>query len=116
MTQLAFIYKYFPLYRLRRLGKPLLSALFVEVALQQALEAAAMTGLILCHLVDGVVDGVEVQLLGLLGQIHLAGTGTALGVNAHLQVLLGAVGYDFAEKLCEFCCVLCFFVSCFFPV
>ena len=30
--------------------------LHVEVALQQALEAAAMTGLILCHLVDGVVE------------------------------------------------------------
>ena len=33
-----------------------------------------------------------------------------------LQIFLGAVGYDFAEKLCEFCCVLCFFVSCFFIV
>ena len=46
MTQLAFIYKYFPLYRLRRLGKPLLSALFVEVALQQALESLAVASLV----------------------------------------------------------------------
>ena len=40
--------------------------LHVEVALQQALEAAAMTGLILCHLVDGVVDSVEVPISLLL--------------------------------------------------
>ena len=58
-----------------------------------------MAGLVLRHLMDGVVDGVEVQLLGLLGQIHLAGAGTALGVNAHLQVLLGAVGQDLAQQL-----------------
>ena len=42
--------------------------LHVEVALQQALEAAAMASLVLCHLVDGVMDGVQVQFLGLLGQ------------------------------------------------
>ena len=35
--------------------------LHVEVALQQALEAAAMASLILCHLVDGIVDRIQVQ-------------------------------------------------------
>ena len=63
-----------------------------EVAIQQALHTAAMAGLILRHLVDGVMDGVQVQFLGLLGQVHLAGAGAALGVNTHLQVLFGAVG------------------------
>ena len=54
-----------------------------------------MTGLILCHLVDGVVDSVEVQSLSLLGQVHLAGAGAALGLCTHHQVLLGAVGAEF---------------------
>ena len=35
--------------------------LHVEVALQQTLKAAAMTSLILCHLVDGIVDRIQVQ-------------------------------------------------------
>ena len=43
-----------------------------EVALQQALESLAVTGLVASHLVHGVVDGVQVQLLGLLGQLELA--------------------------------------------
>ena len=44
-----------------------------EVALQQALESLAVTGLVAGHLVNGVVDGVQVELLGLLGQLELAG-------------------------------------------
>ena len=44
-----------------------------EVALQQALESLAMPRLVAGHLVDGVVDGVQVELLGLLGQLELAG-------------------------------------------
>ena len=59
--------------------------ILLEVALQQTLEGAAVTGFVAGHLVHGVVDGVQVQLLGLLGQVHLAGAGTALGVNAHLS-------------------------------
>ena len=43
-----------------------------EVALQQALESLAMAGLVAGHLVHGVMDGVQVQLLGLLGQLELA--------------------------------------------
>ena len=44
-----------------------------EVALQQALESLAVAGLVAGHLMDGVVDGVQVELLGLLGQLELAG-------------------------------------------
>ena len=47
------------------------------------------------------MDGVQVQFLGLLGQVHLAGAGAALGVNTHLQVLLGAVGQDLAQQFCK---------------
>ena len=56
---------------------PLKKCLFMrfglaKVTLQQALEGLAVTGLVAGHLVDGVVDGVQVQLLGLLGQLELA--------------------------------------------
>ena len=40
-----------------------------EVALQQALEGLAMAGLVAGHLMHSVVDGVQAQLLGLLGQL-----------------------------------------------
>ena len=43
-----------------------------EVALQQALESLAVAGFVPGHLVHGVMDGVQVQLLGLLGQLELA--------------------------------------------
>ena len=75
--------------------------LLAEVALQQACESTAVTGLIAGHLVDGVMDGVQVELLGELGQVGLAGGGAVLGLNTHLEVLLGGVGDDLAEELGE---------------
>ena len=75
--------------------------LHVEVALQQALEAAAMASLVLCHLMDGIVDCIQVQGLCLLGQVHLAGACAALSLSTHHQVLLGAVGDDLAQQLGE---------------
>ena len=58
-----------------------------------------MTGLVAGHLMDGVVDGVQVQLLGLLGQLELTQGSAVLGVHTHLQVLLGGVGQDLAQQL-----------------
>ena len=75
------------------------NGLFAEVALQQTGEAAAVAGLILGHLVDGVVDGVEVELLGQLRELELAGGGAVLGVAAEFEVLLGGVGDDLAQQL-----------------
>ena len=70
---------------------PLKKCLFIrfgltEVTLQQALESLAVAGLVAGHLMDGVVDGVQVQLLGLLGQLKLAHGGAVLSVHTHLQV------------------------------
>jgi hypothetical protein len=44
-----------------------------KVPLQQALESLAVTGLVASHLMHGVVDGVQVVLLGQLSQLELAG-------------------------------------------
>ena len=65
---------------------------------------------------DGVVQGVEVVLLAELGQIGLALGGAVLGVNAHLQILLGAVGDDLAQQLGELRGVLSLFQSGLLPV
>ena len=60
---------------------------------------------------NGVVDGIQIQGLCLLGQIHLACTCAALGLGTHHQVLLGAVGDNFAQQLCKAGCVVCFLVG-----
>ena len=48
-------------------------SILLEVAVQQALERAAVTGLVAGHFMDGVVDGIQVVLLGQLSQLELAG-------------------------------------------
>ena len=60
---------------------------------------------------DGIVDGIQVQGLCLLGQVHLAGAGTALGLGTHHQVLLGAVGHDLAQQLGKAGCMVSFLIS-----
>ena len=75
--------------------------LLAEVALEQTCQSLAVTGFVAGHFMHGVVDSIEVQFLGKLGQLELAGGGAVLGVNAHFEVLLGAVGHDFAEEFSE---------------
>lgn len=72
-----------------------------EVALQQALEGLAVSRFVAGHLVHGVVDGVQVVLLGQLGQLELAQGGAVLSLDPHLQVLLGGVGHHVAQQLRE---------------
>ena len=80
--------------------------LLVEVTLQQTLESLAVAGLVASHLMNSVVDSVEVESLGALSQIELAGGCAVLSVNTHLEVLLGGVGYDLAEQLSKLCSAL----------
>ena len=68
-----------------------LSLLSAEVPVQQALQSAAVTGFVLSHLMHGVMNGIQAQLLGLLGQLHLALAGAALGIHTGSQVLLGTL-------------------------
>jgi len=99
---------YFLLSETYEKGQPLAGAdrklvvfLLVEVALQQAFESLAVAGFIAGHFMHGVVDGVEVQLLGELGQLGLACGCAVFGFDAHFEVLLGGVGHDFAQQLSE---------------
>ena len=68
-----------------------------------------MASFVFGHLMNRVMDSVEVQLLSQRSQFFLASASTMLGVDAHGKVLLRAVGQDFAEELSEFCSMLSFF-------
>ena len=58
-----------------------------------------MTGLVPGHLMDGVVDGVQIVLLGQLCQLEFAHSGAVFGFYAHLKVLLGGGSYDLTQQL-----------------
>ena len=75
--------------------------LLIEVPFQQSFERAAMSRFVLGHFVHGVVDGVEVQSLGLLGELELAGGGAVFGFHADAEVLGGGGGDDLAQQLGE---------------
>lgn len=57
-----------------------------------------MTGLVLRHLVHGVVDSIESGSLSVLGNTELILASTSLGSSALLQIGLG-VPYDLAQQL-----------------
>ena len=82
--------------------------LFAEIAVMEALEAAAVAGFVFAHLMYRVMDGVEVELLSERGEVFLASASAVLGIDAHLEVLLRGVGEDFAEELCKFRCMFSF--------
>ena len=81
----------------------------LEVPFQQALEGFAVAGFVAGHFMDRVMDGVQAELLGLLGQVGLALGGAILGFHADAQVFLGAGGDDLAQELRELGGVLGFF-------
>ena len=75
-----------------------------------------MPRLVACHFVHSVMDGIEVMLLGQLSQLHLAHGRAVFGFHAHFEVLLGAVGYDLAQKFGKLGGMLGFFKGSLFPV
>ena len=58
--------------------------LLPEVALEETCEGLAVSCLVAGHFVDGVMNGVEIQFLGALGEGGLAGGGAVLGLHPHL--------------------------------
>ena len=90
--------------------------LLAEVSLEKSGEGFAVAGFIAGHLVHGVVDRVEIVLLGELCQLRLAGGRAVLGLNAHFEILLRGVGHHIAEKLGKLRGVLRFLKAGLFPV
>ena len=82
---------------LTRLGRV---SLFAEIAFQQSCEASTVAGLILSHLVNGIVDGVKTSSFGVLGNAELVLTCTSLGSSTLLQVGL-RIPYALTKQLSE---------------
>ena len=79
--------------------------LFLEIAVVETLESGTVTGFVLGHLVDGVMDGVVAELLGADGDGELAFAGSALGLHALLDIGL-SVPDDLAEQFGDAGCVV----------
>ena len=62
--------------------------LLPEIPLQQSLEALAVPGFVPTDFMHDVMDGVEVQRLGLLGQVGAALGGAVLGIRAEALISL----------------------------
>lgn len=84
--------------------------LLAEVAGEETVETGSVAGLVLGHLVNGVVDGVVAELFCPCGDGELAFAGTGLGLITLLKVGLGVPDYV-SEKLGELGCVLRLFES-----
>ena len=79
--------------------------LLLEISVIETLESGAVTGLILCHFVYGVVYCVVVEFLCPLCDGKLALAGSGLSLDSLLKISLG-VPDNVAEKLCELGSVL----------
>lgn len=89
-------------------GNYLEKRLLFEITVVEALESFTVTCLVLSHLVDCVVDGVEVAFLGVACDAHFVFAGSAFGDHTFLEVGLG-VPDDFSEEFGEFGAVFGFF-------
>ena len=90
--------------------------LLLKVSVQQTLKCLAVSCFIASHLVNGVMDSVEVEFLSFLSELELALGSAVLGSNALLEVLLSRVGEHFTEELSELGSVLSLFKSSLLPV
>ena len=86
----------------------MLAGLFAEVAAVEALEALAVASFVLSHFVNGVVDGVEVELFGAFSDAHLVGVCTGFSGHTFFEVGFG-VPHAVAEEFSEFGSVFGFF-------
>jgi len=82
-----------------------ISALLAEIALQQSGEACTMASFVLCHFVNGVVNGVEAGSLGVLGDAELVLAGTCLSGSTLFKVGL-RVPNALTEQLGKAACVI----------
>ena len=62
--------------------------LFAEISLKKTGKSSAVASLILCHLMNGVVNSVKICSLCSLCKVELALGCAVLGSNSHFEVLL----------------------------
>ncbi len=86
------------------------SGLLLEVTVVETLETLAVASLILAHLMNGVMDSVEVQLLSESRDTFLVFASTVLSCNSLLKIGLG-IPDALTEELCELGGMLSLFES-----
>ncbi len=69
-----------------------------------------MSCLVLAHLVNGVMDGIEILLFSASSEILLACASASLSLNTHFEVLLRGVCEYLTKELCELGSMLCLFM------
>ena len=69
-----------------------------------------MTSLILCHLVNSIMDRIKVGSLGSLCYIHLTSTSSTLCLCALLEVCFG-IPHNITYQLCKATCMVGLFKS-----
>ena len=69
-----------------------------------------MTSLILCHLVNSIMDRIKVGSLGSLCYIHLTCTCTTFCLGTLLQICL-SIPNNITYQLCKTTCMICLFKS-----
>jgi len=74
--------------------------MLLKVALQQTGEASTVTGLVLGHFMNGVVNGIEAGSLGILGNTELVLAGTSLSSSTLFQIGL-RIPYNLTQQLCK---------------
>ena len=85
--------------------------LFAEVTSQQAIEYTTMASFVFAHFMNRIMDGIVAQLFSQGSDFFLASASALFCSSSHFQVLLGAVGNDFAQQFSELGSVFCFFKS-----
>ena len=80
-----------------------------KISLQKTCECLAVTGLIAGHLMNRVMDGIQIQGLCSLGQISLAGGRAILSIDTHLEILLGRIGQNLTQHFCKACRMISLF-------
>ena len=81
-----------------------------KISFKQTLKRFAVPRLVARHLVNGVVDCVEVQGFCALCKVCFAPGRAVFGIYAQLEISFCAAGNDVTEQLCEFRGVLRLFI------
>ena len=77
-------------------------SLFAEVTSQQAIEYTTMASFVFAHFMNRIMDGIVAQLFSQGSDFFLASASALYFLcSSHFQVLLGAVGNDFAQQFSE---------------
>ena len=75
-----------------------------------------MTSFVFAHFMNSIMDGIVAKLFSQGSQFFLSFAGTLFSSSSHFEVLLGAVGKNFAQHFCKLGSMFSFFMSSLFVI